>query len=135
MAARLRQDATSGHVARSAPPPIYVGDAGHTMRGIVSLRPVDTMAAQRPTLADLRKTGIISSTEIVAAVDHYMRDPQAGPYQFASGHSIDIAAAIAASPEFLKLKARPGPQKKTFRNAVTVTVMAALAANPEPDEP
>ena len=84
------------------------------------------MAAARPTLADLRRAGTISSTEIVAAIDLYMRDPEAGPYQFASGHSVDIAAAVAASPETLELKARPGPQEKTFRIAVTATIMAAL---------
>ena len=100
------------------------------MRGSVSLRLVDTMAAQHPTLADLRRAGTISSSEIVAAVDLYMRDPEAGPYRFSSGHSVDIAAAIASSPEFLKLRAKPGPQEKTFRNAVTATVMAAIATNP-----
>lgn len=85
------------------------------------------MAAARPTLADLRRAGTISSTEIVAAIDIYMRDPKAGPYKFGSGHSVDIAAAVAASLETLELKARPGPQEKAFRTAVTATVMAALA--------
>ncbi|MCJ2068521.1 hypothetical protein MKK75_06835 [Methylobacterium sp. J-030] len=88
------------------------------------------MTAARPTLADLRKAGTISSTEIVAAVDLYMRDPDTGPYRFASGHSVDIAAAVAASPEISVLKGKPGPQERTFRNAVTAAVMAAHGTKP-----
>ena len=88
------------------------------------------MAAARPTLADLRKAGTISSTEIVAAVDLYMRDPETGPYRFASGHSIDIAAAVAASPEIVEARAKPGPQEKALRTAITATVMAAHATKP-----
>ncbi|SDO55876.1 hypothetical protein SAMN05216360_12733 [Methylobacterium phyllostachyos] len=88
------------------------------------------MPAARPTLADLRKDGTISSSEIVAAVDIYMRDPETGPYRFASGHSIDIAAAVAASPEIAEAKAKPGPQEKALRTAVTAAVMAAHATKP-----
>ncbi|WP_409567497.1 hypothetical protein [Methylobacterium sp. J-030] len=83
------------------------------------------MAAERPTVADLRRAGTINSSEIVAAVDLYIRDPDTGPYRFASGHSVDIAAAVAASPEISELKGKPGSQEKTFRNAVTAAVMAA----------
>ena len=85
------------------------------------------MASLRPTLADLRRAGTISSSEIVAAVDLYMRDPTASPYRFASGHFIDIAAAIAARPTIANLSATPGREGKTFRNAVTAAVMAAAA--------
>ncbi|MGU3668419.1 hypothetical protein ACLBX9_29920 [Methylobacterium sp. A49B] len=93
------------------------------------------MPTARPTLADLRRAGTVSSSEIVAAIDLYMRAPDAGPYRFASGYSVDIAAAVAASPETFELKARPGPQEKTFRNAVTATVMGAPAIKPRPGEP
>ncbi|WP_267427227.1 hypothetical protein [Methylobacterium sp. GC_Met_2] len=88
------------------------------------------MAAARPTIADLRKAGTISSSEIVAAVDLYMRDPDTGPYRFVSGHSVDITAAVAAAPEISELKGKPGPQEKTFRNAVTAAVMGAIATKP-----
>ncbi|MCJ2021543.1 hypothetical protein MKK84_29705 [Methylobacterium sp. E-065] len=88
------------------------------------------MPATRPTLADLRKAGTISSSEIVAAVDLYMRDPETGPYRFASGHSIDIGAAVAASPEIVEAKAKPGPQEKALRTAVTAAVMGAYATKP-----
>lgn len=88
------------------------------------------MPTAGPTLANLRKAGTISSTEIVAAVDLYMRDPETGPYRFASGHSVDIAAAVAASPEISEFKDKPSPQGKTFRNAVTAAVMGAVAETP-----
>ncbi|MCJ2085832.1 hypothetical protein MKK88_07475 [Methylobacterium sp. E-005] len=39
-----------------------------------------TMAAGQLTVADLRKAGRITSHEIVAAIDAYLRDPAAVPY-------------------------------------------------------
>lgn len=84
------------------------------------------MAPESPTVADLRKAGVIGSTDIVAAVDLYLRAPNAGPYYFASGHSVDVAAAS----EGIELTVSPGPQGKTFRNAVTAAVMKAPAVPP-----
>lgn len=88
------------------------------------------MPAARPTLADLRKVGTISSTEIVAAVDLYMRDPKTGPYRFVSGHSVDIAKAVEASLEFAEMAARSGPKEKTLRTAVTTAAMGAEVSLP-----
>jgi hypothetical protein len=85
------------------------------------------MAKEIPNVGDLRRAGIISSTEIVAATDRYMQDPTMGLYRFASGHSIDIAAAIAAAPGMFELRKRPGPQEKTLRKAITAIVMSARA--------
>lgn len=87
------------------------------------------MPAGHSTLADLRKAGIISSFEIVAAIDAYMRDPTVGPYRFPSGHSLDLAAIVAASPG-LDREERAGPQEKTFRNALAATIMAASPTPP-----
>jgi hypothetical protein len=83
------------------------------------------MSAKPLTLADLRKAGTITSVEIVAAIDAYVTNPAAGPYRFASGHSIDIAKAVEASPDFAEMVARPGPKEKTFRTAVTTVAMRA----------
>ena len=88
------------------------------------------MPAQPSTLADLRTAGIITSQEIVAAVDAYMRDPAAGLYRFPSGHGLDIAAAVAASADFEAMAARPGPKEKTLRTAVTMVAMAARLTLP-----
>lgn len=84
------------------------------------------------TLADLRKAGVITSQEIVAAIDVYMRDPGAGLYRFPSGHSLDLAAIVTASPG-LDRKERAGPQEKTFRNGLAVAIMAARPTPPGPE--
>ncbi|GJE52114.1 hypothetical protein GOFOIKOB_5182 [Methylobacterium tardum] len=84
----------------------------------------------RPTLADLRKAGTITSLEIVAAIDAYSRDPAAKRYRFASGHSLDIAAAVEGSADLAELMARPGPRDKVFRTAVTTIIMAAHPTAP-----
>ena len=88
------------------------------------------MATEYLTLADLRRSGTITSSEIVAAVDAYVHNPAAGPYRFASGHSLDIAAAVATSELFAKMVARPGPKEKVFRTAVTTAAMSARLSPP-----
>ena len=83
-----------------------------------------TMPAGPSTLADLRKAGIITSQEIVAAIDLYLRNPEAGPYRFVSGHSVDIAALVNATPAFGAVD-RSGPQEKAFRTVLAAAVMSA----------
>jgi hypothetical protein len=84
-----------------------------------------TMHGRLPTVADLRRSGRISSHEIVAAIDLYMRDPTTGPYRFASGYSLDVAALVASTVSPAEVANRAGPQEKTFRNAIAAAVMAA----------
>ena len=88
-----------------------------------------TMLAGSSTLADLRKAGIITSREIVAAIDAYMLEPAAGPYRFPSGHSLDLAAIVRATPTLGPVE-RSGPQEKTFRNGLAIAVMAAKPTSP-----
>ncbi|SDO60310.1 hypothetical protein SAMN05216360_12943 [Methylobacterium phyllostachyos] len=88
------------------------------------------MPAGPQTLADLRKAGVITSQEVVAAIDLYMRDPAAGLYRFASGYSLDIAALVASSISPTEVANRAGPQEKTFRTAVAAVVMAAHLTAP-----
>lgn len=88
------------------------------------------MPPKHLTLADLRKAGTITSVEIVAAIGTYVTNPTAGPYCFASGHSVDIAKAIEASCEFAEMMARSGPKEKTFRAAVTTVAMRAEVIQP-----
>ena len=87
------------------------------------------MPARPSTLADLRKGGIITSVEIVAAIDAYMRDPTAGPYRFPSGHSLDLAAIVSATAALQRVE-RAGPQEKTFRNGLATAIMAARPTAP-----
>ena len=81
------------------------------------------MSAEHLTLADLREAGSVTSLEIVAAIDAYIRNPAAGPYRFANGYSLDLAPALKASPAFAEMVVRPGPKEKTFRTAVTTVAM------------
>jgi hypothetical protein len=90
------------------------------------------MPIQPSTLADLRKAGLITSREIVAAIDRYVLDPTSGPYRFVSGHSVDIAAAVEASPGQFNLSRRLGPHEKSLRNAIATIVMAAHVTSPGP---
>ncbi|WP_342111290.1 hypothetical protein [Methylobacterium sp. SI9] len=83
-----------------------------------------------PTIGDLRRVGIIASQEVVAAIDLFMRDPAAGPFRFASGHSLDIAALVTLSLGPERIRDRAGPHEKTFRTAVAALVMAAHPYQP-----
>ena len=87
------------------------------------------MIAGPPTLVDLRKAGIITSQEVVAAIDLYLRDPAAGPYRFDSGHSINIAALVKATPAFAAVD-RSGPQEQAFRTVLAAAVMSAHPTTP-----
>jgi hypothetical protein len=87
------------------------------------------MPAGPSTCADLRKAGVISSQEIVGAIDAYMRDPAAGPYRFASGHSLDIAALVDAASALDRVE-RAGPQENAFRIALATAIMTAYPTPP-----
>ncbi|WCS28855.1 hypothetical protein LOK46_32610 (plasmid) [Methylobacterium sp. NMS14P] len=88
------------------------------------------MPAGPSTLADLRKAGIISSREIVAAIDCFMRDPATGPYRFMSGHSLDIAAIVNATPGLNQVEERADPQEKALQTAAAAIVMPAYPTTP-----
>lgn len=88
------------------------------------------MPAGLSTLAELRRAGIVTSQEVVAAIDAYMRDPTADPYRFASGHSLDIPALVALTISPEQIAHRSGPQEKALRTAVAAVVMAAHPTPP-----
>lgn len=86
------------------------------------------MRAGPSTVADLRRAGIISSQEVVAAIDSYMRDPAAGPYRFTSGYSLDVAALVNASLAFAELD-----RFRSVEAGIRTTLAAAImAASPTP---
>jgi hypothetical protein len=85
--------------------------------------------AEPPTVADLRKAGRISSQEVVAAIDTYMRDPTIGPYRFASGHTLDLAALVAAMPTFATVD-RSRPLDAGIRSALAAAIMASRPTPP-----
>jgi hypothetical protein len=83
------------------------------------------MPAEPSTLAALRRAGIVSSQEIVAAIDAYMRDPAVGPYRFASGHTLDIPALVGTTLDRVEFTGQPGPQEKAYRTKVAAIIIAA----------
>jgi|GEM_PF-3429150 len=86
------------------------------------------MSAHHSTLSDLRKSGVVTNLEIVAAMDAYVRDPMAGPYPFPSGQTLDLAAAARSSEVFAEMTSRPGPKEKTLWTALTTVAMTARVA-------
>ena len=88
------------------------------------------MTAGLSTVADLRRVGRISSQEVVAAIDVYLRDPTAGPYRFASGHSLDIAALVTSGVSSEQIAPRSGPQENAFRIALAAAIMSACPTPP-----
>jgi hypothetical protein len=86
------------------------------------------MPAGLPTVAELRRGGIISSQEVIAAIDAYMRNPTAGPYRFTSGHTLDLAALVNASPAF----ATVGRSRSLDAGIRTALAAAIMAARPVP---
>ncbi|SDO55494.1 hypothetical protein SAMN05216360_12721 [Methylobacterium phyllostachyos] len=87
------------------------------------------MPAGLPTVADLRRAGAITSLEVVAAIDAYLRDPTAGSYHFASGHNLDVAALVRASPAFVMVE-QSGQRETTFRTVLAAAIMAARPTPP-----
>ena len=92
-------------------------------------RSLSVMAtAPHPTLAELRTSGIVASTEIVAAVTAYVHDPDGGPYCFASGHCLDVAAAVKAHPPSAAVMVEPTAREKDHRLAASIAIMRARPA-------
>jgi hypothetical protein len=87
------------------------------------------MPAGLPTVADLRRAGRITSQEVVAAIDAYMHNPAIGPYRFASGHSVDVAAIVNALPALAK-DGRCRPKNAEIRIALAAAIMAAHPTPP-----
>jgi hypothetical protein len=87
------------------------------------------MTADPRTVAELRKAGIISSREVVAAINAYMRAPSARPYRFASGHTLNLAALVNASQVFATA-GRSRPLDAGIRTALAAAIMAARPTPP-----
>ena len=86
------------------------------------------MATEPRTVAELRKAGTISSQEVVAAIDAYMRNAADERYRVVSGHSLDLAALVNASPAFTDLD-----RFRSVETGIRTTLAAAImAARPVP---
>jgi len=83
--------------------------------------------ATNPTVSELRKAGEIKNDEIDAAAYAYLANPKAGPFRFASGHEIDLTAAVDAYQPGLAAVADPN---RTPKFKWTMVRTAILLAHP-----
>ena len=79
------------------------------------------MAKEIPSVGDLRRKSEVTDDEIAAA-DAYLKDENAKPFAFGSGHTIDVAKAIEVHPQAKKLLAdkatSPGLRRTMVMTAV-----------------
>jgi hypothetical protein len=61
------------------------------------------MAKEIPSVGDLRRKSEVSDAEIEAATAAYLKDGNAEPFVFKSGHRVDVAKAIEMHPQAMKL--------------------------------
>ncbi|SFM99959.1 hypothetical protein [Methylobacterium pseudosasicola] len=80
------------------------------------------MAKEIPSVGDLRRKSEVTDDEIEAATAAYLRDENAEPSAFKSGHTIDVAKAIEMHPHAKKLLAEeattPGLRRTMVMTAV-----------------
>lgn len=83
-----------------------------------------------PTIGDLFKAKAITSDEVNTAVDVFMRDPTVSLFRFASGHTIDPAAAVKDHEPSRKAVAEPGASETFRRGMVRTAILLARSVAP-----
>ena len=73
--------------------------------------------------SDLLKAKIVTDDEVSAAVNVFMRDPTASLFRFASGHTLDPAAAVKAHEPARKAVADPDRTVKFRRGMVRTAIL------------
>ena len=80
------------------------------------------MAKEIPSVGDLRRKSEVTDDEIEAATAAYLKDENAEPFVFKSGHRVDVAKAIEMHPQAKKLLAEeattPGLRRTMVKTAV-----------------
>lgn len=84
------------------------------------------MAKEPPqTIGDMRRKAIVTDDEIAAATDAFLKDPKAKPFEFASGHVLDVAAAVEAHRPAKAIMAEKGVKEAYRRTMVRTAVILA----------
>ncbi|MCJ2009223.1 hypothetical protein [Methylobacterium sp. J-092] len=78
-----------------------------------------------PTTGDLIKAKTIASDELNAAVDAFMEDPTVRLFRFASGYTVDLAAAVKASRHARATLSEPTAKDGARRSAVRTAILLA----------
>ena len=81
------------------------------------------MAKEIPSVGDLRRKSEVTDDEIEAATTAYMKDENAKPFSFKSGHRIDVAKAIEMHPQAKKLLADKATTPGLRRTMVITAVI------------
>jgi hypothetical protein len=76
-------------------------------------------------LSDLWKASEVTDQEIDAAVDAYLANQKAGPFRFAAGYEIDVAAAVHAHSPSKAAIADPDRTAKFKRIMVRTAILLA----------
>jgi phosphoenolpyruvate-protein kinase (PTS system EI component) len=61
------------------------------------------MAKEIPSVGDLRRKSEVTDDEIDAATAAYLKNENAEPFVFKSGHRVDVAKAIEMHPQAKKV--------------------------------
>lgn len=81
-----------------------------------------------PTVGDLRRKAVIMDAEIAEAVEAYLGNPKAATFEFASGHVLDVTAAVN---EHRQAKAIMADEKVGDAFRRTMVRVAVILAVPE----
>jgi hypothetical protein len=81
------------------------------------------MAKEIPSVGDLRRKSEVTDDEIEAAMAAYLKDENAEPFAFKSGHTIDVAKAIEMHPQAKKLLADKATKPSLRRTMVMTAVI------------
>ena len=83
-----------------------------------------------PTIGDLFKAKTITGDEVNAAVDVFMRDATIFLFRFASGHTLDVAAAVRANRHATAIIIEPTAKDGGKRLAIRTAIMLARPVAP-----
>ena len=84
-----------------------------------------------PVVAELRRDGVVTVGEIRRAALAYLADPACAPFRFESGHTVDVAAAVAKHAA--TADALTDPMLKTKNRNVLVQAAIALGRTTLPE--
>jgi hypothetical protein len=88
------------------------------------------MAMSTTITSDLLKAKIVTDDEVNAVVEVFMRDPTLILFQFASGHTLDAAAAVKEHAPAANAVADPDRTEKFRRGMVRTAILRARPTAP-----
>ena len=82
------------------------------------------MADEPPqTIGDMRRKAIVSDDEITEAVEAYLANPKRTIFQFASGHILDVSAAVEGDRPANEAHARKETADAYWRTMLRAAVL------------